>query len=157
MARRKKLASNLLSSIIYIVVGVLFCIYDNAILDTLLTVAGIVFIVLGVVDLIKENFVSGLSSVVVGAVILVGAWFFLEVVFLVMGILLIVKGALALLGAIKNGSLLGFIFAGLTAAAGVMLVISKTDQIMNWLFIAVGVVLIIDGVLGLLECLTGKR
>ncbi len=156
MAKKKKLSSNLVNSVLYIVVGVLFCICNTEILDIILKVAGIVFIVLGVVDLVKEQWMSGMVSIITGAAILVGAWFFIKTVLLILGILLAVKGVLALFGAIKNGSFLGFIFAGLTVAAGVLLAINRAG-VLGWLFIVVGVILIVDGVLGFLECLTGKR
>ncbi len=156
MAKKKKLSSNLVNSILYIVVGALFCFCNDSILDTILKIAGIVFIALGVVDLIKEQWMSGVGSIVIGAVVLICAWQFIEIVLLIMGVLLAIKGFIALMEALKNKSFIGFLFSGLTVAAGVMLAINAKDLI-SWLFIVVGIVLVVDGLIGLLECVKGKK
>jgi uncharacterized membrane protein HdeD (DUF308 family) len=135
----------------YIILGVLFCVFKAGVLDWLMTIAGILFIVFGVLDVIKGATTSGIINIAIGVVILVGGWFFLEVVLLVFGILLAVKGTIALVNSLKalNKRIFDVIFAALTIAVGIMLIVSKW-ALMDWFFIIMGVMFIIDGVLGLL-------
>ena len=146
----KKINSNLMSAIMYIVIGALFCIFKAGVLDWLMTIAGILFIVFGIIDLVKGTTTSGVINIAIGAVILIGGWFFIEVVLIVFGILLAVKGTIALINALKarNVSVFNVIFAVLTLAVGVMLIVSKWALI-DWFFIVMGVIFIVDGVLGL--------
>ena len=151
MAAKKKSSSNFTSAIIYIVIGALFCIFKAGVLDWIMTVAGVLFIVFGVLDLVKNSTTTGIINVAIGVIILLGGWFFLEVVLLVFGILLTVKGVIALVNALKalNKSFIEILFAALTVAVGLMLIASKWALI-DWFFIAVGVIFIVDGVLALL-------
>lgn len=147
----KKFNSNLTSALMYIILGVLFCVFKATVIDWLMTVAGILFIVFGVLDLVKGATTSGVINVAIGAVILIGGWFFLNVVLLVFGILLAVKGTIALINSLKalNKSFLDILFSALTIVVGVMLIASKW-ALVDWFFIVMGVMFIIDGVLELL-------
>jgi len=63
--------SELLSSIILILVGVLLAIFRDNVLQWLMTAVGAVFIVLGVLDVVKKNWVNGAVSIIIGAAIVV--------------------------------------------------------------------------------------
>ena len=147
----KKFNTNLTSAIMYIVLGALFCIFRAGVLDWLMTIAGVLFIVFGIIDLVKGGTTSGIINIAIGAVILIGGWFFIEVVLIVFGILLAIKGTIALINALKalNKSVFDIIFSALTLAVGIMLIVSKWALI-DWFFVIMGVLFIIDGVLELL-------
>lgn len=155
---KKKINPNLTSALIYIILGVLFCIFKAGVLDWLMTIAGALFIVFGVLDLVRFATTSGIINIAIGAVILLGGWFFLEVVLLVFGILLTVKGAIALANALKalNKSAFDILFPALTIVVGIMLIASKW-ALMDWFFIIMGVMFVIDGVLALLGKKIVKR
>ena len=148
MADLKKSHSNLVNALIYIVLGVLFCIFKAGMLNWMLTIAGIVFIVLGVLDLVKKEYISGAVSIGIGAIIILGGWLFVEIVLLVFGIMLAIKGGLSMIDAVKGKSIVDIIFAGITIAAGIMLIISKWALI-DWFFIIIGIILIVNGALEL--------
>lgn len=147
----KKFNSNLTSALMYIILGVLFCVFRAGVLDWLMTIAGVLFIVFGILDLVKGATTSGIINLAIGAVILLGGWFFLEVVLIVFGILLAVKGAIALINSLKalNKSIFDIVFSALTVAVGIMLIVSKW-ALMDWFFVVMGVLFIVDGVLELL-------
>ena len=155
---KKKSNSNITSALIYIILGALFCIFKTGVLNWLMTIAGALFIVFGVLDLVKGATASGIINIAIGAVILLGGWFFLEVVLLVFGILLTVKGAIALTNALKalNKSFFDILFPALTIVVGVMLIVSKW-ALMDWFFIVMGIMFVIDGVLALLGKKIVKR
>ena len=101
MAKKVKISNNTVAAVLYVLVGVLFCIFKASMLNWLLTAAGIVFIVLGVLDILKKNLVNGIVEAVIGVVILVGGWAFVEVALIIFGALLVIKGVIDLMAAIK--------------------------------------------------------
>ena len=150
MAKRKNSGSNLTSALMYIILGALFIVFKAGVLNWLMTAAGVLFIVFGVLDLIKGATTSGVINVAIGIVILLGGWFFLEVVLLVFGILLAVKGTIALLNSLKalNKSFFDILFSALTVIVGFMLIASKW-AVVDWFFVVMGAMFVVDGVLAL--------
>lgn len=150
MANSKKMDAKLLTAVLYIVIGVLFCIFRAALLQWLLTIVGVLFVVQGVLSLVKKDMVSGAVSLVIGLLLIIGGWTFVEVIMIVFGVLMIVKGVLDLLEALKRkNNVVPIVFACLTLAVGVLLIVSRWAML-DWLFILIGVFFIADGVLGLL-------
>ena len=151
MATKKK-NSELFSSLLYIIIGVLIAIRPDLIVEWGAIVVGALFVVSGVLDLIKRNFLGGAVSLIIGAVILTlgGAQLF-HVVLLVLGIMIAVKGVLALIDALRgHGNALTVVFAALTIAIGVFLAFGDAG---SWIIIVSGVLLAIDGVIGLIGAL----
>ena len=150
MARKKN--SDVVSALLYIIVGALLIIFKARTLDIAMTVAGVVFIVSGIIELIRKNPVSGVISIIIGAVILVLGWTITEIVLLVLGILIAVKGIISLVQALKKRrkKLLQVIFPIITIAVGLVIAFG------NGLDIAIligGIILVIDGVLGLVAAI----
>ena len=67
---------------------------------------------------------------------------------IVFGVLIAVKGVIALLDAVKAKNVANILVAVVTVAVGVMLIISKWVML-DWFFIALGVIFIINGALAL--------
>ena len=145
----KKANNELFSSILYIVVGVILAIFQGETLDWAMTIAGIFFIVSGILDLVKKNWQGGAISLIIGIAIIVLGWLATTIVILVLGILIAVKGVIALLDVFKkeNKNALDFIFPVLTIVAGIALAFGTLVDI---LILIVGILLAIDGVLGLI-------
>ena len=148
----KKTNSELISSVLYIVIGVLLAVFPSKALGWAMTIAGVVFVVSGVLDLIKGNTKGGVISLIIGVAILVLGWTVTGIVLLVLGILIAVKGAIALLDALKksNKALMDLLFPILTIVVGLMLAFGYALEIM---VIIVGILLIVDGVVGLIGAL----
>ena len=144
--KTKKVNSSLLTALMYIVVGLLFCIFRASVLNWLLTIVGVLFIVLGVLDALNKNWVPA----AIGAIIILGGWLFVEIVLIVFGVLIALKGVTSLMDALKprKKSIADIVFAGLTIFVGVMLVVSKW-LMLDWFFIVLGIVFIVDGILEL--------
>ena len=151
MAKKLKISDNTVAAILYILVGVLFCIFRASMLRWLLTAAGIVFIVMGVLDILKKNLVNGIVEAVIGVVILVGGWAFVNVALIIFGALLVIKGVLDLLAAIKaKAGIMTILAAVVTAVVGVLLIASKWVMV-DWFFIVMGIILIVDGAMMLIK------
>ena len=98
----KKTNSELFSSLLYIIIGVLLVIFRSQTLGWAMTIAGVVFVVSGILDLVKRNWVGGAVSLIIGILILILGWAAAQIVLLVLGILIAVKGVVALIDVLKR-------------------------------------------------------
>ena len=146
----KKTNSNLLTSLLYIAIGVILCVFPNDALSLAMTIAGIFFILSGALDLLKLHFFGGAVNLIIGIAILVLGWAVTGIVLLVLGILIAIKGVLALLAVFKkkNKNALDLVFPALMIIVGLMLAFGNA---LDWMVIVVGVLLALDGVLGLVS------
>lgn len=148
-----KVTDSMVSAILYVLVGILFVIFKSSMLNWLMTIIGIVFVALGIYDIIKKNLTNGIIEAVIGIVIIVGGWVFVELVLIVFGALLIVKGATDLIALFKGSkNVVSIIVAILTIALGILLIVSKWVAL-DWMFIVIGVVFIVEGLFALLPML----
>ena len=145
----KKTNSELFSSLLYIIIGVLLVIFRSQTLGWAMTVAGIVFVISGILDLVKKNWAGGAVSLIIGIAILVLGWVAAQIVLLVLGILIAIKGIVALIDVLnkKNKNVLEIIYPILSVVVGLLLAFGNALDIM---IIIVGVLLIVDGAIGLI-------
>ena len=148
----KKRNSDLFSALLYIVIGVLLIVFRSQTLNWAMTVAGIVFIVSGILDLVKKNWAGGAVSLIIGIAILVLGWVAAAIVLLVLGILIAVKGVVALINVLKKGpkNALEVIFPILSIVIGVLIALGNG---LDLLLVIGGVLLTIDGIIGLVGAL----
>lgn len=153
MANKTK--SELFSSLLYIVIGILLVAFRLEALEWAMTIAGVLFVISGIFDLIKKNWAGGAVSLIIGISILVLGWTAAKIVLIVLGIMIAVKGLVSLLSVLasKNKNLLEIIFAILSIVLGVMLAFGNALEI---LIVITGILLAVDGVLGLIGSLLKK-
>ncbi len=145
----KKNNSELFSSLLYIIIGVLLVVFKSATLGWAMTIAGIFFVISGILDYAKKHWAGGTVSLIIGIAILVLGWAAAQIVLLVLGILIAVKGLVALIEVLKKKkpNALQVVFPVLSIVVGLMLAFGNALDIM---IVIVGVLLAIDGVIGLL-------
>ena len=143
-------SKNFLNALLYILTGLLLCIFRAQVLNVLLTVIGALFIAYGVIFLLRDEWTGGAVSLVIGIVLILGGWLFVEIVLIIFGILLTLKGVSDLVTAIRFRMPLAIIFACLTLAIGILLVVSYWAML-DWFFILLGVIFIVNGILALLQ------
>ncbi len=142
-----------LMSLLYIIVGVLFIAFRTQMLNVMMTIIGVLFIIYGVADLlVMHNTVSGILGIAVGVVILICGSQFTTIVLIIFGVYLAIQGAINLLDSIRHNNLLGTLFACLAIVVGIMLIIGQWFMV-DWFFIVMGAVFIIDGFVGLVQVL----
>ena len=148
----KKRRNELISSLLYIIVGVLLVIFRGRTLDWAMTIAGVIFVVSGIIDLCRRNFTGGAVSLVIGIAILVLGWLAAQIVLIVLGILIAVKGIFAFIDVLGKSrkNALEIVFPLLTVALGALLAFGNGLDI---LIAVAGVLLAIDGVIGLIGSL----
>lgn len=144
----KKSNSELFSSILYIIIGILLVIFRSETLNWAMTIAGIVFLISGILDLVKKNWAGGAVSLIIGLAVLILGWAATQIVLLVLGILIAVKGIVALINVLKKGAgnVLEVIYPIISVVVGLMLAFGNGLDVM---IIIVGVLLAVDGVIGL--------
>ena len=148
----KKQNTELFSSLLYIRIGVLLVVFRSQTLNWAMTIIGAFFVISGALDLIKQNYAGGAVSLAIGIAILVLGWLAAQIVLLVLGILIAVKGFFALLAVLKKNkkNALQIVYPVLSIVIGVMLAFGNGLDIM---IVIVGVLLAIDGVIGLMGSL----
>ena len=155
MANKKSFKdSALIMSILYILVGALLLIFRAETLNWAMTIAGVVFVVSGILELIKKNYVGGAVSAIIGIVILVLGWTIAWIVLLVLGIMIAFKGIVALIDVLKSSdrTALRLVFPVLTILCGLALAFAF-GELMDIMIIVGGVLILIDGIFGLLAAL----
>ena len=148
----KKQNSELFSSLLYIIIGVLLVVFRSQTLGWAMTIAGTFFVISGILDLVKRNWAGGAVSLIIGISILVLGWLAAAIVLLVLGILIAVKGIVALIDVLKKSrkNALDILFPVISVVVGIMLAFGNGLDIM---IVIVGALLAIDGVIGLLGSL----
>ena len=138
--------NNILSCVLYGVLGLLLIILRSGSLGILMTIVGVLLIALGVIDIVKNKEVTkGVLEAAVGVLIIVCGWLVADIVLLILGILLIVKGVMELVKNISNG-FMAMLAPIITIVIGILLVIAKWTS-MDVICIIAGVILIINAVL----------
>ncbi len=150
----KKSNSELFSSLLYIVIGVLLIVFRSQTLGWAMTIAGALFIVSGVLDLVRMNWAGGAISLIIGIAILVLGWTATKIVLLVLGILIALKGIVALINAISaRANIIQILFPIVSIVIGLMLAFGNGLDV---LIVIAGALLTADGILGLVGSLLKK-
>lgn len=153
MAKLKRFDKNMTNAVLYLLVGILFCIFRAGVLNWLLTVVGVLFIVQGVVSLLQKDIAGGVTGLVIGLLVILGGWLFIEIVMILFGVLVILKGVTSLLSALKRQkNTVPILMSGLTLFVGIMLIVSRWAML-DWFFIILGVIFIVNGLLALIGSL----
>ncbi|MBR6743795.1 MAG: DUF308 domain-containing protein [Clostridia bacterium] len=119
----KKSNSELISSLLYILIGALLVIFRDRALGWAMTVAGVLFLVFGVLELLRNHWSGGAVNLVIGIAIIVFGWALTGIVILVLGILIALKGVVALVDSLRayRKSAVDIVFSILTVVIGLLL------------------------------------
>jgi hypothetical protein len=146
----KKLNYELISSLLYILIGILFIVFRDQALGFAMTVAGALFLIFGVFDLLKNNWAGGAVSLVTGLSIIIFGWILTEIVILVFGILIALKGIVSLIDELRRSkkNIVDIVFASLTIVIGLMLAFG---ELISFMIAVAGVMLMFSGIVKLIN------
>ena len=152
MARKKKLDSALITSILYLVVGIVLAAFPGEALKWAIYIIGGVFVLSGILELVKKNYFGGALSLIIGLVVIFLGGSLLSIILLVLGILIAVKGVIDLVNALKRKrkKLMQVLFPILTVAVGIFLAFGNAHTV---LIIIGGILLAVNGIIGLASSL----
>lgn len=152
MAKKKINDQAVINAIALIVLGILFCIFRAGMINVLLTIVGVVLIGLGVYDIVKKKYIPAVIEIILGIAVIVCGWLILEIALLVLGIGLVLYSVYEIVMIVKNfnkKNWMALIKPIIMLVIGIFLIVARWVMV-DWIFIVIGVVLIINGVLALL-------
>ena len=142
---------NLIAAISFILIGILFCIFQSKILSWILTIVGVLLIILAIMDLVNKKNQQALIELISGAVILIFGWLLTEVALVIAGICITALGiknfvSLNNLAGLSLGKKILAILKPICEMAVGLILIVNTFAAVNWIFIIIGVIAIVNGI-----------
>lgn len=145
--------SRFVSALLMLVLGILFIVQKAGVLVTALWIFGIVLIVAGVLDILTKNLIPAIVKIALGAFLVIGngAGFLVSIAIYIIGAVMIVLGAVQFFEIFrKRSSFLARLFALASAVLYIVIgVLLFLGNLADWIFIVIGVFMIIDSVLDL--------
>jgi len=156
MASKKtqQVTSALISAVVYIVLGILFCILKGGVAIACLYVIGALLIVQGVLDMVNRRLVQGILEAAIGVLVIVFAGPIAQYAVIVFGVLLLVWAVLRLFDNSRKSALTLLYIVG-AGVVGVLLIINHF-AFLDWFFIVIGILLIVEGILCLIPASARK-
>ena len=155
-----KTSSYLISAAVKLALGILFVILKAEVVGICITLLGVALIVMAVLDLVHGATAPGVVKILLAVSVLLIGWLLLKVALVVLGVVLLVYSVLdivkILVETVKNKNIgvlalvLGLIEPALSLVASVFLITSNGAAI-EWAVIIAGIVLIINGALGIVR------
>lgn len=149
--------TNIISAAITIIIGLLLMILQGRVISIVLTVCAVAVLVSAVMDFIGKKMESGAIKAVIGVCILIFGWAFVELAFYILAAAIIIMGITQIINIRKYGphgvTVKDNVFiygkSVLTVIAGACLLFNQGGAI-NGVFIATGILLIVEGVMELI-------
>ena len=161
-----KTTSHLISAAVTMALGILFVILKAEVVGICITLLGIALIVTAVLDLVRGLIASGVVKILLAVAVLLIGWLLLDVALLVLGVVLLTYSILEIIktivAVVKNkkinilATVFGLIEPALALVASVFLITSRGEAI-TWTVIIAGVVLIINGVCGVIRAFIPEK
>ncbi len=155
-----KKSEKIIAAVLTMVLGVLFILLKDDFIGLLMTIAGVALIILGVIDIVNKLVPPAVVKIVTGALVIVCGWIIVEAILYICAGILLVFGILLLYYKIKNNvrgctlwqTILEFVTPVICIAIGIVLLF-YSPSIVNFIFIASGILAFIEGGILLYEAL----
>ena len=141
--------SKLTSPLLLIAIGLLLLVFKGGVVSIALTIFGVVFIVMGIVGLINKQNQTAIIRLIIGAVIIAFGWLFVQIALYIIAFILILTGVYLLFNLVSKKIKFSLVYLNplLLFVAGICLFFNQ-GVTMDWVFIVVGAVFVVQGVLG---------
>ena len=146
--KSKQVANALIYALIYIVVGILFCIYRGAVARWCVIAIGVLLIVQGVLDMTNRRLIQGILEAAVGVLAIVFAAAIAKYAIIVLGVILLLWAVLRLFDNSRKTALTLLYIVG-AGVLGVLMIVSYY-KVASWFFLVLGILLIVEGILCLI-------
>ena len=166
MAKKKLTLSSdkLIEGALTILLGILFLILQGEVIKVAMTILGVVLIVMAVLDLLDHQTFPAIVKAVFGVVVLIFGWALTTAALYILAAVLLIWGIYELYAKLKihlKGNSVGltvtlYIAPILNIVLGLLLLFNQSGTV-AWIFIVVGVLLIIDGVMLLCDAFSKKK
>lgn len=144
--------SQLLIRIGTIVLGALFVVQRSGVIHTAITLIAAILLLSAILDLIKKQIGSGVVKGVVAVCVMVFGWLFVELALYLIAAVLLLNGISQLIQIVKEKpiSYLPYAAPVFSLIAGSCLLFNQGGAV-DWIFVVVGIVLIVDGILSMVR------
>ncbi len=159
MTNRKQ--ENLITSIMMLVLGIMFLILKGGVISIAMTMLGVIVIAFGIFKLLNNAITSGIIEIVIGTLIIILGWVIAAVILYVVAALLIAYGIYKLYLLFKTHTkglkpyttFMIYLMPIIQILIGVLLFINL-GGVVDWVFIVTGIFMIVDGTIGLFSSVT---
>ncbi len=165
MAKKKISFSNekWIEGVLTILLGILFLILQGKVVSIAMTILGVALIIMAVLDLLDHQTFPAIVKAVFGVVVLIFGWALTTAALYILAALLLIWGIYELVTKLRvhlKGNTVGltvmlYIAPILNILLGLLLLFNQGGTL-AWIFIVVGVLLIVDGVMLLCSALSKK-
>ncbi|MBQ9485351.1 MAG: DUF308 domain-containing protein [Clostridia bacterium] len=162
MKENKK--NDMIVSFALIVVGILFAALKSEMISIVMTVIGAGLIVLAIINLFYGNVYESIAEAVIGVFIIVFGWLLVAVALYVFAAVLLIYGAFkirtgfSLKAAGFDGKIAALVVVeGIFNVALAILLLFNQGGTVDWIFIVSGIIMIAEGILGLVEVIFTKE
>lgn len=158
MKRKNYVIGNkLLSSLLLILIGIMFIILKGEVISIALSIIGIGLIISAIMDYTKKRVTPAIIELIMGIIVIVFGWTLLSAAIIILAALILIYGIFQLYTILqyKRKSLIYFIEPILTIIVALCLLFNKGGTI-NFVFIISGICLIADGLISLAYTLKSK-
>lgn len=152
--KTKQVANALIYALIYIVVGILFCIYRGAVARWCIIAIGVLLIAQGILDMVNRRLIQGILEAAVGVLAIVFAAAIADYAIIVFGVILLLWAVLRLFDSSRKTGLTLLYIVG-AAVIGVLMIVQPFTAA-SWFFLVLGILLIVEGVLCLVPASARK-
>ena len=161
-----KTSAYLISAAVKLALGILFVILKAEVVGICITLLGVALVVMAILDLFHGDIASGIIKILLAVAVLLIGWLLLEVAIIVLGIVLLVYSIIdivrIIVAAVKYKEIkiaafvLGLIEPALALVASAFLITSGGAAI-EWAVIVAGIVLIVNGVIGVVRAIVPEK
>ena len=152
--RKKVTAGELFLAVVYILIGVLFCVRRGEILTWIMIGAGVLAILLGLLDLLIYRFVrTGAVAIAAGVLLIVFGSFFATVALVILGVVVVFRCVAALINS-RGSDPYPRVVQLVSLLVGVLLVVNAWVMA-DWFFVVIGAMLAADGAMQLVDFFRG--
>ena len=160
-----KKTTGFISGIMTLVLGILFVMLQNRLVNIAICVVGGFLIIMGIIDMIKARYIMGLLKIILAVVVLLFGWFIIDIWGIIIGVLLLLYGIWTLIRRIKApnkskrifSTVIGFIESILCIIGAIFLISGGMSEVISWAIIIAGVIFIIEGILARVGALVARR
>lgn len=150
----KELTSKIISAAALIAIGVLLCIFKSQVVQWIMLAFGIMLIVKGLLDFFAGATIVGGVEIVLGILAIIFGFTAAQLAVIVFGVIIALFGVSGLLnGGYKN--LFTLIYCGIMVVGGILLACNASAA-MDTMLLIMGIVLIVEGVLTVLDRLAKR-
>ena len=144
--------NRLLSSLLTIVIGIMFIILKSEVISIAMTVIGVSLILAGIIDLTKKKTTNAIIELIFGLMVIIFGWTLLNAALIILAVLILIYGIFQLfeVSKRKRKSFIHYLEPILSIVVAICLLFNKGGTI-NIIFTISGVILIIEGILSLVD------